>query len=190
MANDTQITISGSAADRRCRSQNPHPDYAQAVQISRFWRLVSVGEPDSCWEWLGDKGSNGYGVFFYEGRRRPAHEMALSFTTGEKRLPDLDTCHSCDNPSCCNPGHLRFDTRASNVAEMVARGRAGTPGRKLTDAQIIAIRERRAMGARQMDLAEHYGVSSGQISMIVRGLRWPHVGGPIEPKNNHHRKAI
>lgn len=173
--------------DRRCRARDPHPEYAQAVQISRFWRLVLVGEPNECWMWLGDT-HKGYGIFTLNGKRRPAHELALSFTTGEKRLPDLETCHSCDNPPCCNPNHLRFDTRQSNVDDMITRGRAGRQG-KLTDQQVLTIRERRAMGARQKDLAGQFGVTDGQISMIVRGLRYAHLGGPIETTNQNYRRA-
>ena len=185
---DPAITVVGSlTSERRCRAQDPHSDYAQAVQVSRFWRLVSVAEENECWKWTGDTDRNGYGVFCLDGRRRPAHELALSFTTGEKRHPSLDTCHSCDNPPCCNPNHLRFDTRRSNVGDMVQRGRAATPNRKLTDEQIIIIRERRALGARQKDLAHQFGISDGQVSTIVRGIQWRHIGGPIQTKRKYSR---
>ena len=173
-----------NTVDRRCRAQDPHPDLRGAVTVSRFWRLVGVKGEDDCWEWKGDR-NDGYGVFQFEGRIFGAHELALSFTTGEKRHPELDTCHSCDNPPCCNPAHLRFDTRAGNVADMVARDRASKHQRKLTDEQIVLLRERRALGAKQKDLAEQFGITDGQVSMIVRGIRWPHVGGPIETKRKY-----
>ena len=172
---------------RRRVNLDPHPELAEAVTISRFWRSITIGSDGDCWLWTGDTDDDGYGVFFYAGRMRRAHELALSFTTGEQRLPSLDTCHSCDNPPCCNPSHLRFDTRKSNVDDMASRGRGVTPNRKLTDEQIITIRERRASGARQSDLAEQYGVSDGQISMIVRGIRWPHIGGPIETERKYRK---
>ena len=158
---------------------HPHPDLTPAVRVTRFWALVDRRGPAECWPWRGDT-SHGYGVFYDGERIRPAHELALTYATGEKRLPELDTCHACDNPPCCNPAHLRFDTRRSNVADMVDRGRAATPGRKLTDEQIITNRERRASGAPQKTLSEQFGVSDGLISMIVRGIRWPNVGGPIQ----------
>lgn len=176
--------------DRRSVNADPHPDLAEAVTISRFWRLVDQPGPEECWHWQGDRNRDGYGVFHHQGRMVGAHELALSFTTGEKRHPDLDTCHACDNPPCVNPAHLRFDTRQSNVDDMLARRGPNTTRRKLTDEQVVTIRERRALGARQMDLAEQFGVGDGQISMIVRGLRWPDVGGPIETKrSNYHRKV-
>ena len=166
---------------------SPHPNLAEAVTISRFWRLVDAsGGEGACWEWVGFRDSDGYGLFTYQGVRRPAHELALSFSTGEVRLADLDTCHACDNPPCCNPSHLRFDTRASNVADMHARGRARQAS-KLTAEQVVTIRERRALGACQRDLADDFGITDGQVSMIVRGIRWPDAGGPIQTERKYHR---
>lgn len=178
--------MSAPRNDRRRAAANPHPSLADAVAVSRFWRLVDTRGDDECWPWMGDTDRGGYGTFYYRGSRHGAHELALSFTTGETRHPKLETCHSCDNPPCCNPTHLRFDTRASNIAEMHARGRARN-GAKLTPELVRLIRERRALGARQSDLAEEFGITDGQISMIVRGLRWPEAGGPIQIERKYHR---
>lgn len=175
-------------ADRRCSAADPHPFFADAVSISRFWRLVNTASADECWLWRGDTNKDGYGVFYFKDRKYGAHELALSFTTGEKRHPELETCHACDTPLCCNPKHLRFDTHLSNVREMHERGRARN-GSKLTSDKVRIIRERRAMGARQIDLAEQYGVNNGTISMIVRGIRWPNAGGPIEKSRAQYRKG-
>ena len=171
--------------DRRRVSADPHPALAEAVTVSRFWRLVDQRGPDECWPWLGDKDDD-YGVFYYDGRMRRAPELAMSFTTGERRIPQLDTCHSCDNPPCCNPAHLRFDTRLSNVRDMHERGRAN-PTSKLTAEDVVLIRERRASGARQKDLAEQFGISDGMVSEIVRGIRWQSAGGPIQSERKYHR---
>lgn len=179
--------MSVSLNDRRRVSADPHPDVVEAVTVSRFWRLVDTGAPDDCWEWQGDTRGGGYGVFFYRGRVRGAHELALTFTTGEVRLDELDTCHSCDNPPCCNPAHLRFDTRQSNVQDMVDRGRATKGATKLTPEDVALIRRRRAAGARQKDLAEQFGITDGQVSMIVRGLRWADAGGPIQTERKYVR---
>ena len=171
---------------RRRVSADPHPTFADAVAVSRFWSLVDIRADDECWPWLGDEDGQGYGIFSFRGRRAGAHQYALSFTTGEEKLPGLDTCHSCDNPPCCNPYHLRFDTRLSNVEDMISRGRANR-ARKLTDEDVVMIRERRANGARQKDLAAQYNVSDGAISMIVRGVRYENVGGPIETERKYIR---
>lgn len=165
------------------------PELTEAVTVTRFWASVQKSGNDECWDWTGDVDQNGYGIFFYHEKKRPAHELALSFSTGEQRLERLDTCHSCDKPACCNPAHLRFDTRQSNVDDMILRGRQGRQG-KLTDQDVITIRERRNAGARQKDLAEQFGVTDGTVSMIVRGIRWPNVGGPIESDRAQYRKKV
>lgn len=171
---------------RRCINPDPSPEFADAVAVTQFWSLVD--QDGDCWEWKGDTDRNGYGVFFWRGKRHGAHTLALSFSTGEARLPDLDTCHSCDNPGCVNPAHLRFDTRLSNVHDMHTRGRAARGGR-LTPEQVKTIRDRRAAGARQKDLARDFGVSASLISQIVRGHRWANDPGPVESARAQYRKA-
>lgn len=178
---------------RRRVNPHAHPDLTEAVTVSRFWRSVQIGAPDQCWPWLGDTDRNGYGIFTYHGTRKPSHELALSFSIGEKRLPGYDTCHSCDNPPCTNPSHLRFGTRQSNVDEMHARGRHA-PGdsaswTKVTDAQVREIRHRRAMGALQKDLAAAFGVSAAYISEVVNGLVRQDAGGPITGNAKRTKKS-
>lgn len=176
---------------RRKVNAHPAPHLAEAVTVSRFWRSVSIGGPDECWPWLGDT-THGYGVFFYVGRLRPAHELALSFTTGEARAEGFETCHSCDNPPCCNPAHLRFDTRLANVDDMWDRDRAAVgeraPNARLTASHVRAIRERRAQGAIQKHLAEQYGLSAAYVSEIVNGLVWQDAGGPINGRSKRTQR--
>jgi hypothetical protein len=33
-------------------------------------------------------------------------------------------CHHCDNPACCNPGHLYLGNAKTNMNDKVQRGRA------------------------------------------------------------------
>jgi DNA-binding MarR family transcriptional regulator len=71
------------------------------------------------------------------------------------------------------------------MRDMGDKGRTGTrPGStnnvaKLTESDVLAIRERAAAGEILNNLAEEYGVTSIVISKIVRGLSWKHVGGPL-----------
>ena len=169
-------------------NKHAHPTFRDAVDVTRFWTLVDRGRQDECWGWGGYLDDNGYGIFQWQGKRVGAHVLALSFTTGEARADGMDTRHSCDNPPCVNPSHLAFGTRKENVQDMLNRGRSARRG-KLTDEQIIEIRERRAAGARQVDLAQQYEVSGGLISMIVRGKRWADVVGPIEEERAQYRKG-
>ena len=162
---------------------DPHPSLRDAVDVTRFWGLVQKG--NECWEWQGHQNKDGYGVFSWHGRRTPAHVLALSFSTGELKAEGLDTRHSCDNPPCVNPDHLKFGTRKENVQDMISRGRQSKPGQRLTDEDVKEIRERRASGARQKDLAEQYKITEAWVSGLVRGIKRPEAGGPVETERKY-----
>lgn len=165
--------------------------YALASRVTAFWDQVdrSAGA-DACHPWTGYVNEDGYGAFFYDGRMIGAHELALTFTTGERRLPELDTCHSraCTTRRCCNSRHLRFDTRLSNVADTVALGRNHRQPR-ITDEQVRLIRRRREAGAPQDLLAEEFAVSAAYISQIVNGVSRAAAGGPIATTRRYHRRT-
>ena len=156
-----------------------------AAKVTEFWSNVTAGGPDDCWPWTGYE-EDGYGRFFFEGKMRGAHELAVTFTTGERRASRLDTCHSCNNPPCCNPAHLRFDTRKGNLADMMAAGTHYAHVGKLNQDAVQLMRERYSSGARQATLATDYGVTISLISQIVRGLRWVDAPGPITTKREKY----
>lgn len=60
--------------------------------------------------------------------------------------------------------------------------------RKLTDEQVLRLRELRAAGACQRDLATDFDISQAFVSEIVRGHRYPKVGGPIETTRRYIRR--
>ena len=95
-----------------------------------FWNLVDVGEDDECWEWQGDwyKGKvGGYGeaYSFLTGFKTTAHRVAYELVFGAIS-EGCKVCHSCDNPSCCNPKHLWLGTQKENVQDAIAKGRMFT----------------------------------------------------------------
>lgn len=80
-----------------------------------------------CIEWWGTINSNGYGVYWKNGKSRYAHRMIYTECFGEIP-PGMFICHRCDNPPCVNPEHLFVGTPGDNVQDMIAKGRANTPG--------------------------------------------------------------
>lgn len=161
------------------------------MRVTRFWSLVDRRGLGECWLWNGYVNKDGYGEFYDGERMVGAHELAVRYTTGWVKLPHLDTCHSCHTPLCCNPHHLRYATRQGNVDDMTAAGRQARGERhgksKLSEADVVLIREQVASGATGKAMADQYGVSPGLVTMIVNGKRWQHVGGPIRTEHGNRK---
>ena len=158
------------------------------LTIARFWSKVAVGRPGVCWPWQPrSRHPHGYGVFrlpMHAGTVK-AHRFAWEVVNGE--IADgMVLRHTCDNPPCCNPSHLVLGTQADNMADMRERGRScrgeRRPGAKLTEVEIIALREAVAGGSTHHDVAALFGVSTASVSLIASGHHWAHVGGPITRK--------
>lgn len=172
------------------------PVAARSIE-DRFWSKVdrSAG-PDGCWPWTA--GANhergGYGVFHPQKHTTVgAHRFALELHLGRPLGKGMQARHRvCDNPPCCNPAHLSEGSNADNVADMVGKGRQARGVKKITlarldDQQVIELRERVAAGEKIRSEAERLGVTESLASMIVRGKRWAHVGGP---RTYRYRKAM
>lgn len=142
--------------------------------IERFWAKVDRRGPDDCWPWTGGTSDAGYGRFKIQGRLVSAHRIAYQLAKGP--LPHAGgwhgpiVRHTCDFPRCCNPGHLVVGTQSENMADMVARKRAGRALKdRLTEADARAIiKDKRTCAA----IAADYGVTPGHIAKIRRGECW------------------
>lgn len=142
---------------------------------SRFWGAVSRGAEDECWEWQAARSPHGYGVISFNGRgggMTLAHRHSYEISNGP--IPaGGHILHSCDNPSCVNPKHLRLGNHDANMRDMAVRERGWTT--KLTAAKVVEIRSARAAGESQKSLALRYGVSAGNIGFITSRKTWKHV---------------
>lgn len=89
--------------------------------------------------------------------------------------------HSCDNPPCYNPRHLRGGTHAENMADMREKGRAHRPSGErnhfsvLTVSEVQLIRRLSGDGKQNRELAARFGVSAHTIGSIVGRRTWKHV---------------
>lgn len=177
-------------------------------EIERFWKYVSVLSDNQCWEWQGTTDGE-YGklhlkrdplVSLYKNPSNKmdvkAHRISyfLAFGVDAK---EMDVCHHCDNPLCCNPKHLFIGTRQENLMDMVRKGRRtwvgmkgeDNPLNKLSDKQVIAIRKKYASGySTQRGLAIEYGVARSLVGRITKGTVWRHL--PCFEKTFTSRKGM
>lgn len=148
-----------------------------------FWEHVDRRGPDDCWEWQASCYKNGYGqtsIKYADGSRSMglAHRAAYELTYGPI-FGNLNVCHSCDNPKCCNPRHLFLGTTRDNIDDKIAKGRAGgnyhrheEHGGKVTWEIVREIRRRAQSGELQKDLALAFSLSLNWIGRIVRREVW------------------
>jgi hypothetical protein len=144
--------------------------------LERFFSKVD--KTDSCWIWTGAKDSKeGYGMFWFEGRSQRAHRVSWEIHFG--KIPNnLRVCHKCDTPSCVNPFHFFLGSDADNIADRNSKGRQAHLRReragnsKLTERDIMDIRNMYAKGNTQRGLSRIYKVSQHTIWSIVHNRTW------------------
>lgn len=101
-------------------------------QIDRFWSKVDIKSEDECWPWLaGIKGKyncGNYGGFYIRQLKNTMGSHKVSFIIYHNfdltdDLPDwVIIRHTCNNPICVNPKHLKLGDCQSNSDDRVLAG--------------------------------------------------------------------
>lgn len=164
------------------------------------WLQDAVQQRDrsECWPWPFTRNGADYGEVCLDGKNLGAHVAALILDGRPKPHRYLDACHSCltpdgrSNASCCNPAHLRWDTRSANMQDALAAGwrPAGQPGGRNPSAllteedvvQILALRDHLPSA----DIGLQFGVTARTVRAILFGESWHHV--PRPPRLKGQRK--
>lgn len=178
-----------------------NPADTKQLCVSHYHRLLRYGDPlaggtyhGEPWQWIEDhidwdgddcliwpftRNAKGYGYVTLRDTRKSisAARFVCEQAHGSAPSPDHEAAHNCGNGhlGCVNPKHLRWDTRAGNMADKVIHGTAprgeNCGSAKLTEEQVREIR--RLMGiVPQTKLAERYGVTNSAISAIHVGRTW------------------
>lgn len=101
---------------------------ARRPLADRFAEKVERAD-GGCWNWTGSKNAQGYGFIADRtgaGKKLRATHVALELS-GRPRPANALALHSCDNPQCVNPDHLRWGTPKDNVRDCIERGRFSAP---------------------------------------------------------------
>lgn len=157
------------------------PKGATLEEAFRHHHPATLGG-SGCSLWTKGRNGGGYGQFTLRGQSYLAHVVSYRIHVGP--VPEgLCVLHDpvlCTDRACVNYPHLRVGTHKENTADMFIAGTVSRgehrPLAKLTEADVIAIRQRSASGESYSQLATLYGISKGAISHVVARRSWAHVG--------------
>lgn len=160
----TEATAAARAAPRGLTAEE---------KLLRYSKVAEDGS--GCRVWIGGT-AQGYGHIRIGSRQARAHRVALELKLGRPIKPGLVACHSCHNPLCVNPEHLREGDQQSNLDECAAADRTAFGARnantKLTVQQVRAIRrDPRTITA----IAQSLGVTRRTVQMVKCRITWKRV---------------
>lgn len=146
--------------------------------MSMLERFESKYEPvteSGCWIWMATQHERGYGYFYtseeYSKRKMDyAHRVSWYLYKGTKPPDELSVCHKCDNTACVNPNHLFLGTHQENMKDMAEKGRAKSPGLKLSEHDVKEIIRLRAEGEQIKEIASMFNIDTGHCSRVARGI--------------------
>lgn len=138
-------------------------NYTLADYISDFARMDNHGS--DCINWTRANTHDGYGRVYWGGKLELPHRLVFRLANRPLKNGEV-VMHSCDNPACINPNHLKAGTQADNIKDAATKGRLGI--RKLTDS------ERLAIGRSTYDAtiaARTYGISARYVNQLRQDFR-------------------
>jgi len=154
----------------------------------RFFEKVAIKAGNECWEWQGSRLKSGYGQTRAGTRMELTHRMMYIQTVGE--IPKgMVIMHTCDNPPCCNPNHLKLGTYKDNAQDMIQKGRSvytpmsgeSNPNVTVSAEQVAEIRllykgvqhkTRPKTGPTLKELAVRFKIGISQVKRIISNESW------------------
>jgi hypothetical protein len=147
------------------------------------WLKNHVDHPsDECltWPYALDK-TTGHGSVNINRKIEDPSRVMCALVHGKPPTTKHEAAHSCGkgHKGCVNPRHLSWKTHAENMADTLVHGTSTKGERhgcaKLTESEVLAIRDGARRGVTQKALAERFNVSDGAIYSIVHNINWRHI---------------
>lgn len=166
---------------RVLKYDDPNGGHTHAPPEVRFWRFVDKRGPSECWLYR-RYGNENYGRFSIGPRGAAsvlAHRFSYEMHVGP--IPSgMLVMHTCDQPFCVNPAHLKLGTPRENTADMMRKGRHA--GGKLKGADVGSakltpdlVRLIRASPMYHAEIGRVLGVTAQTIRAVRSGQTWAHV---------------
>jgi hypothetical protein len=146
--------------------------------IERFFTKVEQGENENdCWKWHGTKLNGTYGHFKLNKKMILAHRLSYEYHNNCQIKEGNIILHSCDNPECTNPNHLKEGTQLENIIDRQNKNRQnkGEQQRsaKLTEQQVKEIRLKYSYkNITHSKLANEYQVATSTITQVLNYYNW------------------
>lgn len=88
-------------------------------EFNRIFSKISINPKNNCWEWIGARDFQGYGMTFYRGKKERIHRLIYAYLIDSiprgidgRKILQID--HLCRNTCCCNPCHLEAVSQKEN----------------------------------------------------------------------------
>ncbi len=170
------------------------PSLEEILNDKEFWSKVDKsGGANACWPYTGTVDRYGYGVV--QRRKLQCHGLPRHLVSSRyaymcyHKTPlkkEEHVLHSCDNPACCNPAHLRIGNHIDNMRDKNTRGRNVSPaqagfsqkgasnfGSAESRKKALTLRAEFQGGNTDVPaLAAKYGYTNRTVRNICRGKTW------------------
>jgi HNH endonuclease len=108
------------------------------------------------------------------GVRRAIYQIACELFQGP--IPDRHVVHhTCENPQCVNPDHLKALTRSEHMKAYKMGNGEKNVNAVLTNGAVHEIFDLVKRGVLQREIAKIYGATQSCISSLLHNRRWPHI---------------